>query len=44
VDRLREFKAERDQARDRLDEARARSDAATLAVSVEDWDDLTRDE
>jgi site-specific DNA recombinase len=44
VDRLREFKAERDRARDHLDDARARSDAATLAVSVEDWDDLSRDE
>jgi site-specific DNA recombinase len=44
VDRLREFKAERDRARDRLEEARAQSNAATLAVSVEDWDDLTRDE
>jgi site-specific DNA recombinase len=44
VDRLREFKTERDRARDRLEEARARSDAATLAVSVEDWDDLTRGE
>jgi DNA invertase Pin-like site-specific DNA recombinase len=44
VERLRQFKAERDAARQDLEERKQSLGAATLAVGVEDWDDLTRDE
>jgi DNA invertase Pin-like site-specific DNA recombinase len=44
VERLRQFKEERDAARQGLEDRKQSLGAATLAVSVDDWDDFTRDE
>jgi hypothetical protein len=43
VERLRELRDARDAARARYDEVAANRDATTLAVSVGDWDNLSRD-